>query len=178
MKAIDVANFFITVGLMNEGTEMTNARINKLLYFAQGWHLAKTGEPLFNEKIEAWDYGPVIHSVYSEFKRYGKNIITEPSENFNLNLMQDDDFEFLSDVFTNYSDFSTSALINLTHKKDSPWDKTYIHGRNIVIPVRLMKEYFEALPDLHSTEDDIKKIPTVGYINDEGCTILPKECDD
>ena len=51
MKAIDVANFFITVGLMNEGTEMTNARINKLLYFAQGWHLAKTGEPLFNEKI-------------------------------------------------------------------------------------------------------------------------------
>ena len=92
MKAIDVANFFITVGLMNEGTEMTNARINKLLYFAQGWHLAKTGEPLFNDNIEAWDYGPVVHSVYSEFKRYGKNIITEPSENFDLNLMQDDDF--------------------------------------------------------------------------------------
>ena len=178
MRAIDVANFFIIVGSMNKGAETTNTRINMLLYFSQGWHLAKTGKPLFNEKIEAWDYGPVVHNVYSTFKPYDKNLITVTSENFDLDSMRDEDFEFLSDIFMNYSDYSTRTLINLTHKKGSPWDTVYVGGKNVIIPQNLMQNYFRTLPKLYNVDDDIKNLPTVGYINDEGYTVLPKEEDE
>ena len=72
----DVAQFFI--GLANEqanneqGDMMTNLRLQKLLYFAQGWHLARYGKPLFDDDIEAWQYGPVVPSVYNAYKQYGR----------------------------------------------------------------------------------------------------------
>ncbi len=39
-------------------------KLHKLLYYAAGWHLGFTGEPLFDEDIEAWQYGPVVPSIY------------------------------------------------------------------------------------------------------------------
>lgn len=178
MKAIDVANFFITVGNYNVGNEMTNARINKLLYFAQGRHLADYNEPLFDEQIEAWKYGPIIKNVYDSFKHYGKNIIVDPKGDFDIEKMNDDDFQFLSDVFTNYADYSTSALINKTHEKDGPWDKVYIQDKNMVIPLNLIKSYFLKQEKMRTIEDSVNEIPTIGYINDEGFTVIPKKYDD
>ncbi len=177
MKAIDVANFFITVGNYNEGMEMTNARINKLLYFAQGRYLATYDKPLFDEQIEAWKYGPIIRSVYDYFKHYGKNIITEPVGSFDIEKMNDDDFQFLTEVFTNYADYSTSALINKTHEKNSPWDKVYIQDENRVIPQKLIRSYFLQQDKMKTVSDSLDKIPTIGYINDDGYTVLPKNYD-
>ena len=93
MKVIDVANFFITVGSYNEGSEMTNARINKLLYFAQGRHLATYGKPLFDEKIEAWKFGPIIEEIYHSFKSYGNNIITKTKGEFDIEEMDEIGYE-------------------------------------------------------------------------------------
>ena len=53
------------------GDLMTNLRLQKLLYFAQGWHLARFGRPLFDASIEAWPYGPVVPEVYRAYKEYG-----------------------------------------------------------------------------------------------------------
>lgn len=174
MKVIDVANFFITVGSYNEGSEMTNARINKLLYFAQGRHLATYGKPLFDEKIEAWKFGPIIEEIYHSFKSYGNNIITKTKGEFDIEEMDDDDFQFLSDVFTNYADYSTSALIDKTHENGSPWSQVYIPNKNVVIPQNLMKKYFSKMPAMRTVSDSLQNIPTIGYINDEGYTVLPK----
>ena len=41
-----------------------------------------------------------------------------------------------------------------------------------------MQNYFRTLPKLYNVDDDIKNLPTVGYINDEGYTVLPKEEDE
>lgn len=57
-KVQDVAKFFIgyaTEQAKNgQGELMTNLRLQQLLYLAQGWHLARYGRPLFEEKIKAW----------------------------------------------------------------------------------------------------------------------------
>ena len=53
-----IANFF----LWQE--QITQMKLHKLLYYAAGWHLGFTGEPLFDEDIEAWQYGPVVPSIY------------------------------------------------------------------------------------------------------------------
>ena len=49
----DVADFFIDVCNNSTDDQITNLKLNKLLYYAQGCHLARTGKPLFDDKIEA-----------------------------------------------------------------------------------------------------------------------------
>ena len=72
----DVARFFIDLAKrqndLDRGDMMTNLRLQKLLYFAQGWHLARFGRPLFDASIEAWPYGPVVPEVYRAYKEYGR----------------------------------------------------------------------------------------------------------
>ena len=51
-------------------SDMTPMKLQKLLYYCQGYALALTGGPLFAEPIVAWRYGPVVKSVYDEYKAY------------------------------------------------------------------------------------------------------------
>ena len=84
--ALDVANFFIDSAKDTEDP-MTNMRVNKYVYFAQGYALAKLGRPLFKDEIQAWEHGPVVPALYQLFKsdtkgepiysakgRYGKSL--------------------------------------------------------------------------------------------------------
>ena len=50
---------------------MTNMKLQKMLYYQQGFHLAYFGTPLFDDDFEAWMYGPVIPSVYEKYKNFG-----------------------------------------------------------------------------------------------------------
>lgn len=65
MRALDVANYFIAN--YGGGTEMTNLKLNKLVYFAQAVSLKQYGVPLFSDEIQAWSYGPVEPEVYHAF---------------------------------------------------------------------------------------------------------------
>src|SRR5262245_26249764 len=71
----EVANWLIERGL-EDGRPVDPLKLQKLLYFAHGWHLAITGAPLLDEPIEAWQYGPVVSSIYHEFKHFGSRAIT------------------------------------------------------------------------------------------------------
>ena len=86
-KASDIAKLLIKKAeQVSYGEEfMTNMKLQKMLYYQQGFHLAYFGEPLFDEEIEAWMYGPVVPSVYDEYKSNGKNGIRW-NPNLNLNL--------------------------------------------------------------------------------------------
>lgn len=175
MKANDVANFFIEVGSYNEGTEMTNARINKLLYFAQGWHLALKDSPLFDEEIEAWGFGPVVKDIYFKYKNNGDNAIKKTDDNFNIDTVDADDFDFLSDVFAFYANDSTYSLINKTHEAGTPWSKVYAPMRNNVISKDEIKKYFKENNEFKTFNDVLETLPKEGYINNEGYTVLPKD---
>lgn len=47
---------------------ISNLKLQKLLYYAQGIHLAVTGEILFEEDVLAWKSGPVVQEVYDMYK--------------------------------------------------------------------------------------------------------------
>jgi len=53
-----VANFFL------RKKSLTQMKLHKLLYYAQGWHLGRTGKPLLDETLGAWTYGPVVSSIH------------------------------------------------------------------------------------------------------------------
>lgn len=139
----DVAKFFI--GLANDqanndqGDLMTHLRLHKLLYFAQGWHLTRYGKPLFEEEIEAWQYGPVVPSVYNAYKQHGRAGIA--GELPNIDAFTEEEFSLLLDVAREYEKYGTSSLVNMTHKPGSPWSIVNGHGN---IPKNLIRSCFDA----------------------------------
>jgi uncharacterized phage-associated protein len=69
MKAQDVAEYFLTLVDDEAGDSLSNLKLQKLVYYAQGFHLALTEKPLFDEAIEAWEHGPVVPGLYHKLKR-------------------------------------------------------------------------------------------------------------
>lgn len=90
-KALDIAKKLIKLAdydTANGGDNLTNLRLQKLLYYEQGYHLAQFGTPLFDEQIEAWMYGPVVPSVYEHYHSNGSKPLPVPDENCPLHFMQ------------------------------------------------------------------------------------------
>lgn len=71
-EALDVASYFLATLGNDPENDLTQLKLQKLCAYAQGYCLALTGKPLFNENIEAWKHGPVIPSLYRQFKAYGR----------------------------------------------------------------------------------------------------------
>ena len=65
-KALDIANKIISKTDLEHGDTISNLKLQKMMYYRQGFHLAYFGTPLFDEDIVAWQYGPVVPSVYKE----------------------------------------------------------------------------------------------------------------
>lgn len=116
--ATQVADYFLRRTDLDAGDVMTNLRLQKLVYFAQGWHLAFTQRVLFRDRIEAWVHGPVIPSLYARFKPYGwKPIDTTQA---NAPCFDDATLEILDEVWNVYGQYSAKRLEELTHAED-PW---------------------------------------------------------
>lgn len=77
-SAILIANFIIWfVNTRTSDKTLTPLKLQKILYYVQANHLAThNGVPLFSDPIEKWQYGPVVPSVYHEFKDFGINHIS------------------------------------------------------------------------------------------------------
>ena len=73
-KAIDVARHIVNY-TNEQGKTVSNLKLQKLLYFVQGFFLALLDRPCFSDEIEAWDFGPVVPVVYRNFKEFGSNSI-------------------------------------------------------------------------------------------------------
>lgn len=74
--ASDVANYIICY-FQKKGEEITHLKLQKLLYYAQGWYLALLDEPLFDDELQAWVHGAVEPNLYQKFKKYRWDSITE-----------------------------------------------------------------------------------------------------
>lgn len=123
LTAQDVAEYFLTIiDRENAGDTLTNLKIQKLLYYAQGFSLAINHRPLFNEKIIKWNLGPVVVEVYEHFRKYGADSIPAPDD-FDISKFDDDEKELLNEVFEVYGQFSAAALVNMTHE-EAPWRMT------------------------------------------------------
>lgn len=153
--------------------------LHKFLYFAQGYSLALNEVPLFDEEIEAWKYGPVVPSVYQTYKYNKKENISEIVGKFSLDNYDSKTIELLLAVINDYGKYSSSELINITHKKGSPWDMVYVEGANNIITKESIADYFkkENLANIHNI--DLKKIAYIGKREDNSKPLLlPSDWDD
>lgn len=119
-SASDVAKVFLTLVDSDSGDVMTNLKLQKLLYYAQGFYLAMYDKPLFPESIEKWMHGPVVPEVYREYKTFGSGPIPAPAEVPKLGASA---LALINDVWNVYGQYTASALRNFTHQ-ESPWLQT------------------------------------------------------
>ena len=143
MKAIDVARYFLLIASSLEaGDTISNLKIQKMLYYAQGWHLAHFNTPLFDDEIEAWKHGPVVRQVYNEFKKYGRDAISfSELDSFDKNTISADEQEFITFVFKRLSRISAWELAELTHK-EPPYKNNFVEAMNNNIPKDEIKKFF------------------------------------
>ena len=141
-KAKEIASFYIQLLNSIPDNYIDNLKLNKILFFAQAWSLVKTGQPIFEDEIQAWDYGPVVPDVYRIYKCCGKSPIEEAEESFDESNLDSDELNLLIDVYRNYGIYTGWALKDITHEKGSPWFQVYEKGKNRPIPQDMMKAYY------------------------------------
>lgn len=160
-SALDIATWFIYKTnaeikenqAINDDYEIyegvTHLKLQKLLYFAQGISLAKNNVVLFNDKIEAWEHGPVVKTVWKKFSSKGRNEITIDdviNENEIIRKIESDarTREVLHMTYDNFAIYTAWQLRNMTHIENGPWDMTFVPHKNKEINIELIKKYFKS----------------------------------
>lgn len=136
----------------SKNKSLTPMQLVKLTYIAHGWSLALRERDLFQNRIEAWQYGPVIPDLYHATKQYGRNPIPlERIGELKDIAVDQQDSAFLSDVFDKYGHLDGITLSYLTHQAGTPWAQVYSHGsRNIEINDELIKKHYKDLANARS----------------------------
>ena len=137
-SARDVAKYFLSFSDEETGDLISNLKLQKLIYYAQGFHLALFNSPLFDEPIEAWQHGPVVPEVYHAYKEHGGQGIPTPTGN-DFSCFTDEQKDVLDEVYAVYGQFSAWKLRNMTHE-EAPWRDT---AANMVITPERMKAFFD-----------------------------------
>ena len=107
---------YIIATVKNSGQPITNLKLQKLLYYSQAWHLALDRQPLFEDRIEAWVHGPVVPTVFREYREFRWSPLTA-DENYQIST---DVSKHTVKVLKAYGPLDASQLERLTHSED-PW---------------------------------------------------------
>ena len=147
ITALDCANWLVEQASndINGGEYLTQLKVQKLLYFAQGINLVLYDKPLFEDKIYHEKYGPVVRSIINTLKPYGNKSIETLGMKDKLSKLNEekDALNSLKLAYDNFGIYSASKLVELTHQ-DKCWIDT-IEGEEIKqdeIKKTFKKKYF------------------------------------
>ena len=128
------ASFFISEASELKENDLTNLKLQKILYFAQAEVLKKSkGKALlFPDDIEAWKYGPVVPTVYDWLKTCGSFTISSfDIELEDASTIGESNRTILKAIWDNYNKYSASYLVRLTHRPGSPWSLVFNKNEKI-----------------------------------------------
>ena len=122
VSSLDVARYFIFRAYEDgREDEMTNLKVQKLLYYAQSLHLALFDEPLFEDQIQAWRYGPVYLPAYRFYSDFEAKQLPIPSRN-ELVQLSEETKNLLEEVWEYFGEYHAYYLSGMTHV-EFPWKK-------------------------------------------------------
>ncbi len=143
LTALQLARYIVRYA-QEKGEPITNLKLQKLLYYAQAWHLAFFDKVLFQDPLQAWIHGPVAPPVYGAFKGFGYNPIPIHPRKVELSSKS---AGLVDDVLLTYLSFDAFTLECMTHR-EKPW----LEARGSLpldepckneISTSTMKEYFK-----------------------------------
>lgn len=154
-KVLDVCRHVINYSNIKD-YGISNLKLQKVLYFIQAYFLISVQEKCFEEKIEAWDFGPVVTEAYREYKQFGsgdiptvtyiidfdkENIWNSKVREYSDDIILKTDKKLIEAVVDKFSDYSATDLVTITHNQ-APWKNAYQKGKNNEITIDSIKEYF------------------------------------
>ncbi|MDO4434855.1 MAG: DUF4065 domain-containing protein [Cardiobacteriaceae bacterium] len=143
-RAVDVADALVRLSL-SEQKPLTNLKIQKLTYIVYGYWLGFTNFQLFQDTVEAWQYGPVIPELYKQLARHGANFIQEPILKKNTIPKDSDAYQLICAVYNKYKNLEAWQLVYLTHQPNTPWSQTEqaLPNRKAVISPDVIRDYYK-----------------------------------
>lgn len=133
-------------------------KLQKLLYYVQGWSMALRGRPAFTERIKAWTQGPVVPKVWhdnklAEFRSVARAAATPP--------VSTDELAFIASIWEQYKQFDGDQLEAMTHE-EPPWKDTYKpdeQGRcELEITRTSMSSFFSSIAPSNLTNSDLLRM--------------------
>jgi len=140
LTALDIAKYIISK------ESVTNLKLQKLVYLSYERFLLQTKQKLFDDKIEAWTYGPVIKSVYDTYKDNGRDPISILAEDDSVTLKIEGDLDVplflmrlissnhgleamkaIEETLAEFSHYTASQLVEYTHMPNQPWSQVNIN---------------------------------------------------
>lgn len=131
-EALDIAKFIVNKCTV-EKHPITNLQLQKTLYFLQKKHLVEFGSCLFDDDIQAWQFGPVVPEVYYQFCGFGSGAITMK---YVINL-ESKDIDLINPIVEDKRTKNPWDLVSETHAPGKAWDITYRNGlgnRRVISP--------------------------------------------
>lgn len=119
MTAKDLSVDIITYAEI-QGFRMTNLKLQKTLYYVQGYYSKKIGAPLFTDDFEHWPYGPVIPSVYFAFCSFGADAIDVDTFDPPFSEFNGEEKKVIREVVDKCLSMTARSLVEQSHK-ESPW---------------------------------------------------------
>ncbi len=134
MEALNVANYIIDN--WSDKFEIANLKLNKLVYYSQVESLRKYNHPLFDDIIEAWQYGPVEPAVYRAFSSNGRSCIRKSTGSV---MLDETSKKLIDSVMNRLGMLSAFDLVTLSHKPDGAWANVYSPDRdNAITPEAIL----------------------------------------
>ncbi len=144
LNCFDVANYFLVLVDRESGDSITQLKLQKLVYFAQGISLALFNKPLFNEPIEAWEHGPVARVLRKTFGAFEKNAIPAPGE-IDFDIYSQQEKELIYKVYSVYGEHTAYYLRQLTHEHPI-WHEAF-SSPTAIITQEKMEGFFKSIID-------------------------------
>jgi uncharacterized phage-associated protein len=141
-QVLDIANKVIASIDGSKGETISNLKLQKLLYYLQGFFIAIYDRKIFDDSIEAWQYGPVVKSVYEHFKTFGASALTLSENQEVISLATPEEEALFNEILEEFGQFSAIKLMNMTHE-ELPWKKIFSEDPQGEISYDLLKEYFK-----------------------------------
>ena len=108
-----------------KGLILTPVKLNHLVILADWWHLHRTGAFLINERVEAWPSGPVLPSIYHEYKDQPPySSIEHPSRRQPPLEEETDIIPFLEHIWNVYGKYTAQQLGRINTGPSSPWKQS------------------------------------------------------
>jgi len=115
-----------------------HTKLLKLLYLIDEESVKKTGAPITWLSYSVWQFGPVSEDIYFSkidgFNKFhgfvkfdhisGNKYIVRSVSSFDDSEFSDLDLRIIKDTLIRYGHLNTKQLIEITHSKDSLWEKT------------------------------------------------------
>lgn len=144
-SAAKVANRMLDLA-QAQGQELTPLKLLKLVYIAHGWSFPYLGGPLLAEPAQAWQYGPVVPSLYHATSRYRAGAITEHVPDTDPQVLTPQADSLIQSVYNSYSRYTGIQLSNMTHMPNTPWSEAWnVRGKNAIIPNDRIAAHYQHL---------------------------------